>query len=265
MDNAFFYPICDVIADNEGRGMIIGNNGSLTYAVRLSFPEVYSLYKDEIERFHAVYMQAFSHMPHNSYVHKQDVYRRMQYHSSCIGTSYLSKVDAEHFAGREYMQHTCVLAFTLSGLSSLSKAYEENCFSYKEALTEADAERLDEFLSAVQFALNNLASLHLEISEFSVDALKAYVFSTANFYETEGVKDIHFGKEITAGKYTAHMYALTDAEFFRPGFIRCMIRIIQSVLISRNCTCRLPKYLVAFISGITMCITRYCISILTNC
>ena len=39
-------------------------------------------------------------------------------------------------------------------------------------------------------------------------------FSTANFYETEGVKDIHFGKEITAGKYTAHMYALTDAEFF---------------------------------------------------
>ena len=39
-----------MIADNEGRGMIIGNNGSLTYAVRLSFPEVYSLYKDEIEK-----------------------------------------------------------------------------------------------------------------------------------------------------------------------------------------------------------------------
>lgn len=217
MDNAVFYPICDIIPDDEGHGMIIGNNGSLTYAVRLSFPEVYSLYKDEIERFHAVYMQAFSHMPHNSYVHKQDVYRRMQYHSSCVGTSYLSKSDAEHFSGREYMQHTCVLAFTLSGLSSLSKAYEENCFSYKEALTEADAERLDDFLSAVQFALNNLASLHLEISSFSVDALRGYVFSTVNFYETEGVKDIHFGKEITAGKYTAHMYALTDAEFFSAG------------------------------------------------
>lgn len=176
MDNAVFYPICDIIPDDEGHGMIIGNNGSLTYAVRLSFPEVYSLYKDEIERFHAVYMQAFSHMPHNSYVHKQDVYRRMQYHSSCVGTSYLSKSDAEHFSGREYIQHTCVLAFTLSGLSSLSKAYEENCFSYKEALTEADAERLDDFLSAVQFALNNLASLHLEISSFSVDALRGYVF-----------------------------------------------------------------------------------------
>ena len=64
MDNAVFYPICDIIPDDEGHGMIIGNNGSLTYAVRLSFPEVYSLYKDEIERFHAVYMQAFSHMPH---------------------------------------------------------------------------------------------------------------------------------------------------------------------------------------------------------
>lgn len=214
MDNAFFYPIYDIIPDNEGHGIIIGNNGSLTYAVRLSFPEVYSLYRDEIEKYHTVYMQAFSHMPHNSYVHKQDVYRRMRYHSSYIGTSYLSQADAEHFSGREYMQHTCVLAFTLSGLSSLSKNYEANCFSYKEALTESDAERLDEFLSAVQFALNNLASLHLEISYFSIDDLKAYVFSTVNFYETEGVKDIHFGKHIEAGKYTAHMYALTDAEFF---------------------------------------------------
>lgn len=166
MDNAFFYPIYDIIPDNEGHGIIIGNNGSLTYAVRLSFPEVYSLYRDEIEKYHTVYMQAFSHMPHNSYVHKQDVYRRMRYHSSYIGTSYLSQADAEHFSGREYMQHTCVLAFTLSGLSSLSKNYEANCFSYKEALTESDAERLDEFLSAVQFALNNLASLHLEISYF---------------------------------------------------------------------------------------------------
>ena len=26
MDNAFFYPICDIIPDNEGHGIIIGNN-----------------------------------------------------------------------------------------------------------------------------------------------------------------------------------------------------------------------------------------------
>ena len=38
MDNTIFYPICDIIPDNEGHGMIIGNNGSLTYSVRLSFP-----------------------------------------------------------------------------------------------------------------------------------------------------------------------------------------------------------------------------------
>ena len=45
MDNDFFYPIHDIIPDREGHGMVIGKNGSLTYVVRLSSPEVYSLYK----------------------------------------------------------------------------------------------------------------------------------------------------------------------------------------------------------------------------
>ena len=43
MDNDFFYPIHDIIPDREGHGMVIGKNGSLTYVVRLSSPEVFTL------------------------------------------------------------------------------------------------------------------------------------------------------------------------------------------------------------------------------
>lgn len=68
-----FYPIHDIIPDREGHGVVIGKNGSLTYVVRLSSPEVYSLYKDELATRHAVFVQAFSHMPDNSWVHKQDI------------------------------------------------------------------------------------------------------------------------------------------------------------------------------------------------
>ena len=59
MDNDFFYPIHDIIPDREGHGVVIGKNGSLTYVVRLSSPEVYSLYKDELATRHAVFVQAF--------------------------------------------------------------------------------------------------------------------------------------------------------------------------------------------------------------
>lgn len=158
MENEFFYPIHDII-DSDNHGMIVGKNGSLTYVVKLSSPEVYSLFKDEIEIRHETFVQAFSHMPDNSYIHKQDVFKKCVYQSSGIGLAYLAKADQEHFSGREYLKHTCVLAFTLSGLNSLSEAYTKNIFSFNEGLTNEDAERLSEFLSGVDFAINNLSSL----------------------------------------------------------------------------------------------------------
>lgn len=33
MDNAVFYPICDIIPDDEGHGMIIGNKSNLSKIV----------------------------------------------------------------------------------------------------------------------------------------------------------------------------------------------------------------------------------------
>lgn len=213
MENEFFYPIHDII-DSDNHGMIVGKNGSLTYVVKLSSPEVYSLFKDEIEIRHETFVQAFSHMPDNSYIHKQDVFKKCVYQSSGIGLAYLAKADQEHFSGREYLKHTCVLAFTLSGLNSLSEAYTKNIFSFNEGLTNEDAERLSEFLSGVDFAINNLSSLkNTKIHFLSVEELKSYIFSSANFYEKEGIKDIHFAEEITAGKIKSRIYAITDDEF----------------------------------------------------
>lgn len=215
MDNTCFYPIHGIIPDVNHHGMIIGKNGSLTYVVKLSTPEVYSLYSDEIENWHDVYVQAFSHMPDNSYIHKQDTYEKRQYKVSGVDLSYLAQADAEHFAGREYLQHTCTLAFTLAGLNSLSAAYTKNIFSFDEALTKVDNDRLADFLSAVQFAINNLSNLrNVEVVFLEVDELKDYIFSSANFYEMQGIRDIHFSEEIDAGRYHARMYAITNAEFF---------------------------------------------------
>lgn len=215
MDNSMFYPIYDILSDDNNHGMIIGKNGTITYAVRLTEPEVYSMSKSDIESRHAIYLQALSHMPDNSYVHKQDVFCTCQYNRLSSASSFLSSADASHFTGREYLRHSCIMAFSLSGLASLSTSYVKNGFLYKEQLSKADAERIGGFLSAVEFAINNLSSLRgSKVVYLSVDDLKEYVFSSANFYETEGVNDIHFSETIHAGAYHARMYAITDEEYF---------------------------------------------------
>jgi len=214
MDNTIFYPIDNLISDQSGHGLIIGKNGSLTYMVRLTSPEVYSLSKEEIQERHNVYRQAFSHMPDNSYVHKQDVFLKRRYQPSEINLSYLAKADQDHFTGREYLEHKGMIGFTLAGLKSLSDAYTKNIFSFKEHLHKEDADRLGEFLSAVEFAVNNLSSLkNTHIDFLTIEEVKDYLFFSANFYDTSAIKDIHFAEEISAGKIKAKIFAISDEEF----------------------------------------------------
>lgn len=219
MDNSFFYPVQDVITDTDGRGLIVGTNGSLTYVVQLFSPEVYSLYKDELSVRHEIFIQALSRMPDNSYVHKQDVYRLKNYEKvTTPALSYLDKADKDHFSGREYMTHTCVLAFTLSGLHSLSEAYVKNPLAFDEKLNQEDITKLKDFLTSVEYAINNLSSLrNTHIAFSSTEEVKKYLFLSANFYESTGVQDIHFSKDITSGSYSARMYAISDSEFLPEG------------------------------------------------
>lgn len=214
MDSSRFYPICDVIDDGQGRAMIIGKNGSLTYVVLLHSPEAYSLSMNDLESRHAVFVQAFSQMPDNSYVHKQDTFLKRFYHSEETPSSYLAKADYNHFEGREYFTHTCVIGFTLAGLNSLSESYVKNPLSYSENMHKEDIDRLHNFLDSIEYAINNLSSLrNTRISFLGVDELKEYIFNSANFYESSGIKDIHFSNEIISGPIKARMYAITDEEF----------------------------------------------------
>jgi hypothetical protein len=214
MDNTVFYPIEHILPDPSGHGLIVGKNGSLTYMVRLSSPEVYSLSEEDIHRRHNIYRQAFSYMPDNSSVHKQDVFLKSVYKPSGINLSYLAKADYDHFSGREYIEHKCMIGFTLAGINSLSAAYTKNIFSFKEYLHKEDADRLGKFLSAVEYAVNNLSSLkNTRINFLSVDEMKEYLFFSANFYDTSDIKDIHFAEEISAGKVKAKIYAIADDEY----------------------------------------------------
>ena len=108
----FFYPIHDIIRIGKPWDGYRKERQS-DLCVRLSSPEVYSLYKDELATRHAVFVQAFSHMPDNSWVHKQDIFRSLPFQSTGVGMSYLAKSDQEHFSGRKYLKHSCMIGLQL--------------------------------------------------------------------------------------------------------------------------------------------------------
>lgn len=217
MENSTFYSIYDILTDEAGQSLILSKNGTLTYVVRLTEPEVYSLSKSEIERRHSVFAQAFSQMPDNSYIHKQDIYLKKEYNPDEHGKSFLAKAEEEHFAGREYIEHNTILAFTQANLQSLATGYTANIFSYHDNFYQADLDILDTFRRAVSYAINNIQSLRgTGIHYLTATELKEYVFTTANFFERSSVNDIYFSQGITtSGGLKARMYAITDEEFFR--------------------------------------------------
>lgn len=217
--SSLFDPIDEIMPDDKGHGLIIGKTGSLTYIVEVSSPEAYSLYKNNIESRHSVFVQAFSHMPENCYVHKQDLYVKEQYHPAVVDVGYIAQAEAKYFSGRNYLRHTCYIAFTLIGMKALSAGFTTQPFSvYSDKINKEDRSRLLDFLDAIEFAVNNIASLSgTSVSFLGIDDITDYVARLVNFQDREALNDLNFEQEITCGKNRARMFAITDNELLPDG------------------------------------------------
>lgn len=117
------YSILDIISESDGQSVILTRSGSICIPFELRQPECYSLSPEEIDERDGMYREAFRHMPDGTYVHKQDVFLKKEYHPGKGTGSFLDRADARHFEGRLYIDHTCILHFVLAGLKSLEKAY----------------------------------------------------------------------------------------------------------------------------------------------
>ena len=105
------YGLLDIMGD----GAMLGKSGSLTVSFRLTEPECYSLSPEDIDRRNLMLEEAFRFLPDGSYVHKQDIFLKRSY-SPEKADSFLSRADARHFAGRTYLEHTCLMHFTFASL-----------------------------------------------------------------------------------------------------------------------------------------------------
>ncbi|MDT0687349.1 TraG family conjugative transposon ATPase [Salegentibacter sp. F188] len=119
-----YKPIAD-IQDN----IIFANNGNVVLCYEGNLPEIYSLSEKDFEDMHGAWFQALKSLSVGTVVHKQDIYLKKSYASEQLANStFLEKATHDHFKGREYMEHRCLLFFILTKNKALNNPKYVNPF-----------------------------------------------------------------------------------------------------------------------------------------
>ena len=92
------YSILDIISESEGQSVILTRSGSICIPFELRQPECYSLSPEDIDERDGMYREAFRHMPDGTYVHKQDVFLKKDYHRGKGTGSFLDGEDYEMYS-----------------------------------------------------------------------------------------------------------------------------------------------------------------------
>ncbi len=140
------WPIAD-IQDH----IIFANNGNVVLGYEVALPEIYSLSEKDFEDLHTAWFQALKSLPVGTVVHKQDIYLKKKYTAAGLpSASFLAKATHRHFKGREYMEHRCLLFFTLTKNKALNHSKYVNPFRKlsKSIIRELDKD-VQDFISSV--------------------------------------------------------------------------------------------------------------------
>lgn len=118
------HPIADIQSN-----IVFANNGNVVLCFEGTLPEIYSLSEKDFEDIHGTWFQAIKSLPIGCVIHKQDIYTKKSYSSNELPqTTFLAKATNKHFKGREYMEHRCLLFFTLTKNKTLNNAKYINPF-----------------------------------------------------------------------------------------------------------------------------------------
>ncbi|MFC4689962.1 TraG family conjugative transposon ATPase [Dokdonia genika] len=166
IDFSAYNPIID-IQDN----IIFANNGNVVLCYEGILPEIYSLSEKDFEDMHGSWFQALKSLPIGTVVHKQDIYLKKEYTASQLpNTTFLEKATHEHFKGREYMRHRCLIYFILTKNKSLNNAKYVNPL---KKTSKGVVQKMDNTVSRFIGAVNDSISFINNSRKMNFISLKA--------------------------------------------------------------------------------------------
>ncbi len=238
IDLSAYRPITD-IQDN----IIFANNGNVVLCYEGILPEIYSLSEKDFEEIHGAWFQALKSLPVGCVVHKQDIYLKKSYSSEQLpNETFLAKATHDHFKGREYMEHRCLLFFILTRNKALNSPKYVNPFRKvsKDTVQKLD-DNLNSFIGSVSDSvsfINNSRKMEFvplkaqEIQsltssyfngfheDFDTDILleKSHVNIGENYFDALAVNsELCFGESVQSSKTNERF--TSDDFVFHQGFI----------------------------------------------
>lgn len=154
-------------------GAIDGNvikNRSKDVAVcyRLHLPEIFTMGEPEFDLIHSDFLKALMVLPEGTIIHKKDIFKQKIYNSDNLQTdTYLQKSTADHFKGRIYINHECILSFILPEIPSLRKSYDKLSILTKRNSIAA-IEEIEQFINTVEQSISVINSSSLLNAELYV-------------------------------------------------------------------------------------------------
>ena len=98
---------------NGGDGIILSKRGDICVGWEVQLPPAFRCNEEKYDSLIASMAGAIALLPDYTIVHKQDIFMRKQYASERV-SGFLEKAYEEHFDGREYMDHRCLLWLSFS-------------------------------------------------------------------------------------------------------------------------------------------------------
>lgn len=138
---------------------IISKCADITIAYKLQFPPLYSLSEDDSNFMRDLFSRAFNCFSAGTIILKQDIYFKTSYKPQDSNWCFLIKSYEDHFAGREYLKHCCILYFTLPHKNRRDISSLQSILCRKNILMgKSNEETLQVFLQEVEQAVNILSS-----------------------------------------------------------------------------------------------------------
>lgn len=98
---------------NGGDGVILSKRGDICVGWEVQLPPAFRCNEEKYDSLIASMAGAIALLPDYTIVHKQDIFMRKHY-VSAPAKGFLEKAYEEHFDGREYMDHRCLLWLSFS-------------------------------------------------------------------------------------------------------------------------------------------------------
>ena len=98
---------------NGGDGVILSKRGDICLGWELQLPPAFRCNEEKYDSLVGTLSAAIQLLPDYTIVHKQDVFMRKRYEAEKV-SGFLEKAYEEHFDGREYLDHRCLLWLSFS-------------------------------------------------------------------------------------------------------------------------------------------------------